>query len=449
MGVFKKILNAGEGRKLKLLESIVPEVAAFEPEIERLSDDALRAQTGEFRRRLERGEDLDDLLAEAFATVREAGRRVLGQRHFDVQVMGGAALHFGWVAEMKTGEGKTLVSTLPAYLNALEGTGVHQVTTNDYLAKRDSEWMGRVHRFLGLEVGVVLPDIDDPELKRRAYAADITYGTNNEFGFDYLRDNMSASLEEQAQRGHNFAIVDEVDSILIDEARTPLIISGRADDAQALYFQFARIVKTLQRDRDYEVDEAKRTIVPTEEGIHRVEQSLGVDNLYEHVNQNFVHQLQAALKGKELFKRDVDYVVTDGEVKIVDEFTGRILDGRRWSDGLHQAVEAKEGVRIKEENQTLATVTLQNYFKLYDKLAGMTGTANTEAGEFAHTYGLEVVSIPTNRDMVRVDQPDLIYKTEEAKFEALADDIQQRYETGQPVLVGTISVEKSEHLSNL
>ncbi|MGZ4713388.1 MAG: preprotein translocase subunit SecA, partial [Acidimicrobiia bacterium] len=447
--MFKKILNAGEGRKLKLLESIVPEVAAFEPEIERLSDDALRAQTGEFRRRLERGEDLDDLLAEAFATVREAGRRVLGQRHFDVQVMGGAALHFGWVAEMKTGEGKTLVSTLPAYLNALEGTGVHQVTTNDYLAKRDSEWMGRVHRFLGLEVGVVLPDIDDPELKRRAYAADITYGTNNEFGFDYLRDNMSASLEEQAQRGHNFAIVDEVDSILIDEARTPLIISGRADDAQALYFQFARIVKTLQRDRDYEVDEAKRTIVPTEEGIHRVEQSLGVDNLYEHVNQNFVHQLQAALKGKELFKRDVDYVVTDGEVKIVDEFTGRILDGRRWSDGLHQAVEAKEGVRIKEENQTLATVTLQNYFKLYDKLAGMTGTANTEAGEFAHTYGLEVVSIPTNRDMVRVDQPDLIYKTEEAKFEALADDIQQRYETGQPVLVGTISVEKSEHLSNL
>ena len=287
--------------------------------------------------------------------------------------------------------------------------------------------MGRIHRFLGLEVGVVLPDIDDPALKRQAYAADITYGTNNEFGFDYLRDNMSGSLEEQAQRGHNFAIVDEVDSILIDEARTPLIISGRADDAQALYFQFARIVKTLERDRDYEVDEAKRTIVPTEEGIHRVEQALGVDNLYEHVNQNFVHQLTAALKGKELFKRDVDYVVADGEVKIVDEFTGRILDGRRWSDGLHQAVEAKEGVRIKEENQTLATVTLQNYFKLYDKLAGMTGTANTEAGEFAHTYGLEVVQIPTNRTMIRLDEPDLIYKTEAAKFEALADDIQERY----------------------
>ncbi len=449
MGVFKKILNAGEGRKLKLLQSIVPEVAGLEPEVERLSDDQLRGRTDEFRGRLERGEDLDDLLAEAFATVREAGKRVLGQRHFDVQIMGGAALHFGWVAEMRTGEGKTLVSTLPSYLNALEGLGVHQVTTNDYLAKRDSEWMGRIHRFLGLEVGVVLPDIDDPELKRRAYAADITYGTNNEFGFDYLRDNMAGSLEEQAQRGHNFAIVDEVDSILIDEARTPLIISGRADDAQALYFQFARIVKTLQRDRDYEVDEAKRTIVPTEEGIHRVEAALGVDNLYEHVNQNFVHQLQAALKGKELFRRDIDYVVADGEVKIVDEFTGRILDGRRWSDGLHQAVEAKEGVRIKEENQTLATVTLQNYFKLYEKLSGMTGTASTEAGEFAHTYGLEVVTIPTNRAMVRADQPDLIYKTESAKFDALADDIQERYDHGQPVLVGTISVEKSEHLSKL
>src|SRR4051812_4392703 len=449
MSLFKRVLNAGEGRKLKLLESIVPEISALEPDVERLSDDELRAQTVAFKLRAEQGEDLDELLAEAFATVREAGKRVLGQRHFDVQLMGGAALHFGWVAEMKTGEGKTLVSTLPAYLNAISGLGVHQITTNDYLAKRDSEWMGRIHRFLGLEVGVVLPDVDDPALKRQAYAADITFGTNNEFGFDYLRDNMSGSLEEQTQRGHNFAIVDEVDSILIDEARTPLIISGRADDAQALYFQFARVVKTLQRDRDYEVDEAKRTIVPTEEGIHRVEQALGVDNLYEHVNQNFVHQLTAALKGKELFKRDVDYVVADGEVKIVDEFTGRILDGRRWSDGLHQAVEAKEGVRIKEENQTLATVTLQNYFKLYDKLSGMTGTANTEAGEFAHTYALEVVSIPTNRDMVRLDEPDLIYKTEAAKFDALADDIQERYDRGQPVLVGTISVEKSELLSQL
>jgi preprotein translocase subunit SecA len=449
MGLFKKLLNVGEGRKLKLLESIVPEVAALEPEMEARSDAELAALTVEFRERLADGEDLDDLLPEAFATVREAAKRVLGQRHFDVQIMGGAALHFGWVAEMKTGEGKTLVSTLPAYLNALAGNGVHLVTTNDYLARRDATWMGQVHRFLGLEVGVVLPEIDDPELKRQAYAADITYGTNNEFGFDYLRDNMAGSSEEQTQRGHFFAIVDEVDSILIDEARTPLIISGRADDAQQLYFQFARIVKGLQRDRDYEVDEAKRTVVPTEEGIHRVEQALNVTNLYEHVNQNFVHQLQAALRGKELFKRDVDYVVADGEVKIVDEFTGRILEGRRWSEGLHQAVEAKEGVRIKEENQTLATVTLQNYFKLYEKLAGMTGTASTEAGEFAHTYALEVVSVPTNREMIRVDEPDLIYKTEDAKFNAAADDIQERYQNGQPVLVGTISVDKSEKLSRL
>ncbi len=449
MGLFKKILNVGEGRKLKLLETIVPEINALEPEMEARSDAELAALTDEFRARYAETEDLDELLPEAFAAVREAARRVLGQRHFDVQIMGGAALHFGWVAEMKTGEGKTLVSTLPAYLNALAGKGVHLVTTNDYLAKRDALWMGQVHQFLGLTVGVVLPEIDDPELKRQAYHSDITYGTNNEFGFDYLRDNMAGSVEEQATRGHFYAIVDEVDSILIDEARTPLIISGRADDAQQLYFQFARIVKGLQRDRDYEVDEAKRTVVPTEEGIHRVEQALDVTNLYEHVNQNFVHQLQAALRAKELFKRDVDFVVADGEVKIVDEFTGRILEGRRWSEGLHQAVEAKEGVRIKEENQTLATVTLQNYFKLYEKLAGMTGTASSEAGEFAHTYGLEVVSVPTNRDMIRNDEPDLIYKSEDAKFNAAADDIQERYANGQPVLVGTISVDKSEKLSRL
>jgi preprotein translocase subunit SecA len=449
MGLFQKILHAGEGRKLKLLQSIVPEVAAYEPEMQARSDADLRALTAAYRARLEQGEDLDDLLPEAFAAVREAAVRVLGQRHFDVQVMGGAALHFGWVAEMKTGEGKTLVATLPAYLNALAGKGVHIVTTNDYLAKRDAEWMGQIYRFLGLDVGVVLPDIDDPALKRIAYAADITHGTNNEFGFDYLRDNMADTREDQVQRGHFFAIVDEVDSILIDEARTPLIISGRADDAHDLYYQFARVVKPLQRDRDYEVDEAKRTVVPTEEGVARVESALGVTNLYEHVNQNFVHQLQAALRAKELFKRDVDYVVQGGEVKIVDEFTGRILEGRRWSEGLHQAVEAKEGVRIKEENQTLATVTLQNYFKLYDKLSGMTGTANTEAGEFAHTYNLEVVSIPTNKPMIRDDEPDLIYKTEDAKFEAAADDIAERHEQGQPVLVGTISVEKSEKLSRL
>ncbi|HEX9506181.1 MAG TPA: preprotein translocase subunit SecA, partial [Acidimicrobiia bacterium] len=456
MGLFNKILHAGEGRKLKALESVVPAVAGFEAEMHARSDDELRALTALWREQLDRVEKpdaklelLDDLLPEAFAAVREAGTRTLGQRHFDVQIMGGAALHFGWVAEMKTGEGKTLVATLPAYLNALGGGGVHLVTVNDYLAKRDAEWMGQLYRFLGLEVGVVIPEIDDFGLKREAYAAGITYGTNNEFGFDYLRDNMTVAREDQVQRDHAFAIVDEVDSILIDEARTPLIISGRADDAQDLYSQFAGVVRSLQRERDYEVDEAKRTVVPTEDGIGRVEQALGVDNLYEHVNQNFVHQLQAALRAKELFKKDVDYVVQDGEVKIVDEFTGRILEGRRWSEGLHQAVEAKERVKIKEENQTLATVTLQNYFRMYDKLSGMTGTANTEAGEFAHTYGLDVVSIPTNRSMIRNDEPDLIYKSELAKFEAAADDIAERHTAGQPVLVGTISVEKSEALARL
>jgi len=455
MGLFQKVLHAGEGRKLKLVASIVPEVAAFEAEMQRRSDAELRALTDQFREQLskvpesDRVDHLDEVLPEAFALMREAATRVLGQRHYDVQVMGGAALHFGWVAEMKTGEGKTLVSTLPAYLNALAGRGVHLITVNDYLAKRDAEWMGRVHEFLGLKVGLVIPDIDDWNAKRDAYAADITYGTNNEFGFDYLRDNMAGSVDEQVQRGHYFAIVDEVDSILIDEARTPLIISGRADDAHDLYYKFARVVKGLQRERDYEVDEAKRTVVPTEEGIDRVEAALGVESLYDHVNQNFVHQLQAALRARELFKRDVDYIVQAGEVKIVDEFTGRILEGRRWSEGLHQAVEAKEGVRIKEENQTLATVTLQNYFKLYDKLSGMTGTALTEAGEFAHTYDLHVVPIPTNRPMIRLDQPDLIYKTEAAKFQAAADDIAERHARGQPVLVGSVSVEKSELISRL
>jgi preprotein translocase subunit SecA len=456
MGLFQKVLRAGEGKKLKLVESIVPEVGAYEPEMERRSDDELRAITAQFRAQLDQidGRDarvayLDDLLPEAFALVREAGRRALGQRHFDVQIMGGAALHFGWVAEMKTGEGKTLVATLPLYLNALTGYGAHLVTVNDYLARRDAEWMGRVYRFLGLEVGTVLPQDHDHESKRAAYAADITYGTNNEFGFDYLRDNMAVRKADQVQKPPFFAIVDEVDSILVDEARTPLIISGRADDAQELYYQFARVTKGLQRDRDYEVDEAKRTVVPTEDGIARVEEALGVANLYEHVNQNFVHQLQAALRAKELFKVDVDYVVQQGEVKIVDEFTGRILEGRRWSEGLHQAVEAKEGVKIKAENQTLATITLQNYFRMYEKLAGMTGTAATEAGEFAHTYALEVVSIPTNQPMVRNDEADLIYKTEAAKFDAVADDIAERHEEGQPVLVGTISVEKSERLARL
>ncbi len=447
MGILNRVLKMGEGRKVKALASLVPDINALEPEIEALSDDDLRAKTGEFRSRLDQGEDLDDLLIEAFAVVREAARRTLGQRHYDVQLMGGAALHFGWVAEMKTGEGKTLVSTLPVYLNGLAGRGVHVVTVNDYLARRDAEWMGQVHRWLGLTVGLVVPGEHDPEHKRRQYGCDITYGTNNEFGFDYLRDNMAMALEQKVQRGHAYAIVDEVDSILIDEARTPLIISGRVADAAKLYYKFASVVRGLVRDVDYEVDEEKRTVSPLESGIEKVERALGVDNLYDEVSTNLVHQLQAALRAKELFKRDRDYVVQNGEVKIVDEFTGRILEGRRWSEGLHQAVEAKEGVRIKEENQTLATITLQNYFRLYDKLAGMTGTAVTEAAEFASTYGLTVVPIPTNKPVIREDLPDLIYKIEDAKFAAVIDDLVERYQAGQPVLVGTISVEKSEKLS--
>jgi preprotein translocase subunit SecA len=449
MSIFSRVLRAGEGRKVRALESLVPEINALEPEVQALSDDGLRARTVDFRQRLANGEELDDLLLEAFAVVREAARRTIGQRHFDVQLMGGAALHFGWIAEMKTGEGKTLVSTLPVYLNGLTGRGVHLVTVNDYLAKRDSEWMGQIHRFLGLSVGLVIPEIEDWEAKRQAYACDITYGTNNEFGFDYLRDNMAMARDQMVQRGHVYAIVDEVDSILIDEARTPLIISGRVADAAKLYYQFANIVRTLVRDEDYEVDEEKRTVAPTESGIDKVEAALGVGNIYDEVSTNYVHHLQASLRAKELYKRDTDYIVKDGEVLIVDEFTGRILPGRRWSEGLHQAVEAKERVRIKEENQTLATITLQNYFRLYEKLAGMTGTAETEAGEFAHTYDLSVVPIPTHRPMVRVDHSDLIFKTEEAKFLAVVEDLVERYESGQPVLVGTVSVEKSERLSRL
>ncbi|HMK12477.1 MAG TPA: preprotein translocase subunit SecA [Acidimicrobiales bacterium] len=449
MGVLDRLLRVGEGKKLKALGSLVPDITAFEPEMQALTDGGLRAKTPEFRERLANGEDLDDLLIEAFAVMREAGRRVIGQRHYDVQLMGGAALHFGWVAEMKTGEGKTLVSTLPAYLNGLSGRGMHIVTTNDYLARRDSEWMGQIHQWLGLTIGLIIPGDYDQDYKRSQYACDITYGTNNEFGFDYLRDNMATSLSGKVQRGHVYAIVDEVDSILIDEARTPLIISGRVADAAKLYYRFASIVRGLQPERDYDVDEEKRTVAPTEEGIERVEQALGVDNLYDAVSQNLVHQLQAALKAKELYKRDKDYIITDGEVKIVDEFTGRVLEGRRWSEGLHQAVEAKEGVKIKEENQTLATITLQNYFRMYEKLAGMTGTAQTEASELASTYNLQVVPIPTNRPMIRVDQQDLIYKSEDGKFEAVVEDLVERWETGQPVLVGTVSVEKSEKLSRL
>ena len=450
MGILDKILRAGEGKKLKALAGLVPDINALEPATKALSDEALRARSDELRQRLANGEDLDDVLLEAFAVMREAAWRVIGQRHYDVQLMGGAALHFGWVAEMKTGEGKTLVSTLPAYLNGLSGRGMHLVTVNDYLAKRDAEWMGRIHRWLGLSVGLIIPDVlDQPHEKREQYACDITYGTNNEFGFDYLRDNMATTPEEKVQRGHVYAIVDEVDSILIDEARTPLIISGRVADAAKLYYKFASIVRALRRDVDYEVDEEKRTIAPLEEGIEKVEQSLGIDNLYDAVQQNFVHQLSAAIKAKELYKRDKDYIVQGGEVKIVDEFTGRILEGRRWSEGLHQAVEAKEGVKIKEENQTLATITLQNYFRMYEKLAGMTGTALTEAAELAGTYDLQVVPIPTNMPPMRLDQSDLIYKTEDAKFDAVIDDIAERHEKGQPVLVGTVSVEKSELLARL
>ncbi|HEV3368674.1 MAG TPA: preprotein translocase subunit SecA [Acidimicrobiales bacterium] len=449
MSVFTKVLKAGEGKKVRRLAELVPLVNALEPEMQALSDDALAHKTVEFRERLDAGETLDDLLIESYAVVREGAWRVLGQRHFDVQLMGGMALHFGWIAEMKTGEGKTLVSTLPVYLNALDQRGVHVVTVNDYLATRDAEWMGRLHKFLGLTVGRIGADIDDPMLKKAAYAADLTYGTNNEFGFDYLRDNMARSRELMAQRGHVFAMIDEVDSILIDEARTPLIISGPADEAAQLYYQFASIARTLSRDDDYEVDEEKKTVVPLEAGIEKVEKAVGVDNIYDAVSVNYVHQLIKALEAKDLYRRDKDYLVAGGEVKIIDEFTGRTLDGRRWSDGLHQAVEAKERVTIKEENHTWATVTLQNYFRMYEKLSGMTGTAETEAGEFAGTYGLSVVPIPTNKDMIRTDQADLVFKSEEAKFGAVVEDLVERHRVGQPVLVGTASVAKSELLSRL
>jgi len=447
MSVFSKILKAGEGKRVRQLADLVGPINELSGQMAALTDAELRAQTDIFRERLAEGETLDDLLIEAFAVVREAATRVLGQRHYDVQLMGGMALHFGWIAEMKTGEGKTLVSTLPVYLNALAGKGVHVVTVNDYLATRDANWMGQLHRFLGLSVGRVGPDLTEFEDKRVAYESDITYGTNTEFGFDYLRDNMARRREHMVQRGHHYAIVDEVDSILIDEARTPLIISGPASDVTKLYYQFASIARSLVRDVDYEVDEEKKTVIPTEGGIEKVERQLGVTNLYDAVATNYVHQLGQALRAKELFHRDKDYLVDAGDVKIVDEFTGRTLDGRRWSDGLHQAVEAKERVRIQEENHTWATVTLQNYFRLYEKIAGMTGTAETEAAEFGNTYALSVVPIPTNRPLVRLDQPDLIYKTETAKFAAIVDDVRERIDRGQPVLLGTASVEKSELLS--
>ena len=447
MSVLSRVLRSGEGKKLKAIESLVPDINSYEPEFEKLPDQALQAKTNEFKERLGRGEELDDLLVESFAVVREAARRVIGQRHYDVQMMGGIALHLGWVAEMRTGEGKTLVSTLAAYLNGLAGKGVHLCTVNDYLATRDSEWMGQLHKWLGLSVGLVVPSVADRVEKRKAYLADITYGTNNELGFDYLRDNMALDKDELSQRGHNFCIVDEVDSILIDEARTPLIISGKASDALEMYQKFSTVVRNLKRDSHYEVDEEKRIIAPTEDGVKAVEKALGIENLYDQVSSNLVHQLHAAIKAKELYQKDRDYIVTDGEVRIVDEFTGRVLEGRRWSDGIHQAIEAKEKVSVKEENQTLATITLQNYFRMYEKLSGMTGTASTEAAELSGIYGLQVVTIPTHKPMVRDDRSDLVYKTEAGKFQALVSDIVERQSKGQPVLVGTISVEKSEKIS--
>jgi preprotein translocase subunit SecA len=449
-----KVLRAGEGRIIRKLHGVAAQINAIEPDFEAMSDGELRGMTDEFKKRLADGESLDDLLPEAFAAVREAAKRTLGQRHFDVQLMGGAALHIGNIAEMRTGEGKTLVSTLPVYLNALGGRGVHVVTVNDYLAQRDSEWMGRIHHFLGLSVGCILAQMPATE-RRKQYDCDITYGTNNEFGFDYLRDNMAWSKDELVQRGHHFAVVDEVDSILIDEARTPLIISGPADQATKWYVEFSRLAQRLRRGEaesgqgDYEVDEKKRTVGVLESGIEKVEDWLGIDNLYESVNTPLVGYLNNALRAKELFKRDKDYVVMDGEVLIVDEHTGRILHGRRYNEGMHQAIEAKENVQIKDENQTLATITLQNFFRLYEKLGGMTGTAMTEASEFDKIYKLGVVPIPTNQPMIRMDQSDLVYKTEEAKFAAVVEDLVQRYEKGQPVLVGTVSVQKSEYLSQL
>jgi preprotein translocase subunit SecA len=456
--VIDKILRAGEGKVLRKLKRIAAQVNSIEEDFVEMSDAELRELTDKYKERLADGETLDDLLPEAFATAREAAKRTLGQRHFDVQIMGGAALHMGNIAEMKTGEGKTLTCVLPAYLNALSGKGVHVVTVNDYLAKRDAEWMGRVHQFLGLEVGVILGQMT-PDERRKAYSADITYGTNNEFGFDYLRDNMAWSLEECVQRGHNFAVVDEVDSILIDEARTPLIISGPAEQNTRWYGEFAKIVPRLRRGEaakdgveatgDYEVDEKKRTVGILESGVEKVEDWLGIDNLYDSVNTPLVSFLNNALKAKELYKKDKDYVVMNGEVLIVDEFTGRILHGRRYNEGMHQSIEAKEGVQIKDENQTLATITLQNYFRLYGRLSGMTGTAQTEAAEFNKIYKLGVIPIPTNKPMVREDVADVVYKTEQAKFEAVVDDIAERHDKGQPVLVGTTSVEKSEKLSKM
>lgn len=447
--IIDKALRMGEGRQIKKLENVAKAVNALEDEISALSDDELKAQTPKFKQQIDNGKSLDEIMPEAFATVREVSKRTLGQRHFDVQLMGGAALHWGNIAEMKTGEGKTLVATLPSYLNALEGKGVHVVTVNDYLASYQSELMGRIYRFLGMNVGCIITEQKPPE-RRKQYNADITYGTNNEFGFDYLRDNMAWEKADLVQRGHHYAIVDEVDSILIDEARTPLIISGPAEgDVTRWYRQFAKLVLKLTRDEDYEVDEKKKVVGILDPGITKVEDFLGIDNLYEPANTALIGYLNNAIKAKELFIRDKDYVVTQGEVLIVDEHTGRILPGRRYNEGLHQAIEAKEGVEVKAENQTFATITLQNYFRMYDKLAGMTGTAETEAAEFMNTYKLGVLPIPTNKPMIRKDQDDLIFRTKKEKLAAIVKDVAKRHASGQPVLLGTASVESSEVVSTL
>ena len=464
--LIKKIVGSKNERELKRMWPIVDKINAMEPEIAALSDEGLRGRTEDFRSRYSSGEPLDAILPEAFAVCREAGKRVLGMRHFDVQLIGGMVLNSGKIAEMKTGEGKTLVATLPAYLNGITGRGVHVVTVNDYLAKRDSEWMGRLYSFLGLSVGVIVHGLDDDE-RRQAYAADITYGTNNEFGFDYLRDNMKFALEDYVQRPFHFAVVDEVDSILIDEARTPLIISGPTEESTDKYYIIDRIIPQLKKGEvieveantlsgkrkqysgDFTIDEKAKTATLTEEGVLRVEKLLKIDNLYDPRNMDVLHHVNQALRAHAMYKRDVDYVVKDGEVMIVDEFTGRLMPGRRWSDGLHQAIEAKEGVVIENENQTLATITFQNYFRMYEKLSGMTGTADTEAEEFHKIYKLEVMVIPPNRPLLRPDAPDVVYKTEKEKFMAAIEEIKELHAKGQPVLVGTISIEKSEVLSEL
>lgn len=446
--LLKKIFGTKNERELKRLWPIIENINSLEPQIASLTDSQLKDKTPEFKRRFEQGETLDDILPEAFAVVREVSKRTLGMRHFDVQLIGGVVLHEGKISEMKTGEGKTLVATLSVYLNALSGRGVHVVTVNDYLARRDAKWMSPIYNFLGMDVGVIVHGLTDEE-RQKAYNADITYGTNNEFGFDYLRDNMKYDISQYAQRDLNYSIVDEVDSILVDEARTPLIISGPSEDSTDKYYKIDKIIPKLQKEADYTIDEKAKTAILTEEGSLKVERLLGIHNLYDASNIELVHHVLQGLKAHTLFKRDVDYVVKDGEVLIVDEFTGRLMPGRRWSDGLHQAVEAKEGVKIESENQTLATITFQNYFRMYGKLAGMTGTADTEAEEFAKIYNLDVVVIPTNKLMIRQDHPDLIYKNEKAKFNAAINEIEESHKKGQPVLVGTISIEKSETLSHM